>query len=114
MSETKIYNSLERARKGLEEYVEKTGGNLCPRYAVEVLKDQKVQSAFVTHISNEEDFNNLKCQPFGIDGVQIVFYFRCRAPKICIIAPAFAVQYDPMTKTVGNIIDPYFSIFDPQ
>jgi hypothetical protein len=113
MSETELYNALENARKDLEKHVKgyagKSGGDFCSRYAVEVLKDSKVQAAFVKHISNnEEDFRELTCHPFGIDGVEVVFRFQCRPPKICIIAPAFAVQYDPMTKTVGQITDPYF------
>jgi hypothetical protein len=108
MSEAKLYNALENARQDLEKYVREYGKDFCSRYAVEVLKDKRVQEAFIKHLSNDEDFRDLTCHPFGIDGVEIVFRFQCRPPKICIIAPAFAVQYDPMTHSVGKVIDPYF------
>src|SRR5829696_3984140 len=110
MSETELFNTLENARKDLENLVVIPRGDLCPKFAVEVLKNTKVQQAFISHIRNNEDFSNLTCHPFGRDAVQIVFTFRCRAPRICIVAPAFAVHYDPLTQSVGEITDPYISI----
>jgi hypothetical protein len=108
MSERKLYNYLESARQDLEKHVGDFGDDFCLKSAIEVLRDKRVQEAFVKHIGNEEDFRDLTCHPFGRDGVEIVFRFQCRAPRICIIAPAFAVQYDIMTHTVGQVIDPYF------
>jgi hypothetical protein len=108
MSKKELYDALEYATKGVEKYVKETGKDFCLKYAFEALKDKRVKDAFIKHVTDNEDFHDLTCHPFGIDGIEIVFRFQCRAPKICIIAPAFAVQYDIMTKTVGQIIDPYF------
>lgn len=107
-SEEKLYNALESARQGLEKHVrEGRPFNFCWRFAFDALKDETVQKAFVKHISSDEDFRELTCHGFGIDSVEIVFRFQCRLPKICLIPPAFAVQYDIVSKSVIKIIDPY-------
>lgn len=103
-----MYDALENARHELERYVKEIGKDFCLRYALEAFKDDRVRKAFIKHIINSEDFRDLTCHPFGIDGIEIVFRFQCRAPKICLIAPSFAVQYDIITHTVGQVIDPYF------
>jgi hypothetical protein len=108
MSETDLYNELESARQGLEKYVKEVGKDFCLRYALETFKDKKVRESFVKHIGNNEDFRDLTCHGVGRDAIEIVFRFQCRAPKICIVAPAFAVQYDIMTRTVIQAIDPFF------
>jgi hypothetical protein len=107
MSETELYNSLETARHDLENHIGEFGDDSCLKNAIEVLRDKRVQAAFVKHIGNSEDFRDLTCHGFGRDGIEIVFRFQCRAPRICILAPAFAVQYQFMTHTVEQIIDPY-------
>lgn len=106
MEETKLYSDLKNSIQDLEKY-SKEFDHGCAKNAVAVLKDQKVQQSFVKHIDWEEDFVGLSCHGFGKDSIEIVFRFQCRAPRICIIAPAFAVQYDPMTSTIIQIIDPY-------
>lgn len=106
MSETKLYDELDKSRLDLEKYAKEFDDD-CTNYVVKILKDKRVQEAFVKHIRSEEDFVGPSCHGFGRDSIEIVFRFQCRAPRICIIAPAFAVQYDPMTGTIIQIIDPY-------
>jgi hypothetical protein len=106
MSETKIYDELDKSRQDLERFA-KESDDSCTKYVFEILVDKRVQESFVNHIVNGEDFVGFSCHGFGRDSTEIVFRFQCRAPRICIIAPAFAVQYDPMTKSIIQIIDPY-------
>jgi hypothetical protein len=105
MSKEELYNALENARKDLEKHV----GGSCLGYVIEVLKDKKVQETFITHL-RDEDFQSFSCHPFAIEAVTVVFLFRCRPPRICIVAPAFAAHYDLGTKTVTGITDPYIPV----
>jgi hypothetical protein len=110
MSEKELYNALENARKDLEKHLLRPRGDSCSRYVLEVLKDKKVQEAFIGHIKNDEDFESFSCHPFAIEGIIVVFTFRCRAPRICIVAPAFAAHYDLGTQTITGITDPYIPV----
>jgi hypothetical protein len=101
-----LYDELVSSIQNLEDYSKKFD-HTCAKNAVVVLKDQRVQEAFLKHIIQDEDFVGLSCHGFGIDSIEIVFRFQCRAPRICIIAPAFAVRYDPMTSTIIEILDPF-------
>ena len=94
MSETKISSELDKSLQDLETYCTKYDIG-CIKNAVVVLKDQKIpRQTFIKHILQDEDFVGVTCHGFGIDSIEIVFRFQCRAPRICLIAPAFAVQYD--------------------
>jgi hypothetical protein len=108
MSEENLNRALENARQDLEKYVKEPGPyDFCFKYALEVLYDKKVQEHFLKHFK-EEDWGQLTCHPgLGREIIVVVFTFRCRPPKICIVPPAFAVHYNIVTKTVVDIIDPY-------
>jgi hypothetical protein len=111
MSDKELYNNLENARNDLENLLKpRPRGDSCSRYVLEVLKDKKVQEAFVGHINNDEAFQGFSCYPFAIEGIMVVFTFQCKPPRICIVAPAFAAHYDLGTKTVTGITDPYIPV----
>lgn len=110
MSDKELHNALENARKELEKHVSGRKCDSCLSYAAEVLKDKRVQEAFIGHLNSDEDFQSLSCYPFVIEGVTVVFTFRCRPPRICIVAPAFAANYDLGTQTVTGVIDPYIPV----
>jgi hypothetical protein len=111
MSETELSNALENARKDLEKLVAMPAIDPCLRHVFDVFKDEKVREHFIKHIK-EEDFQSFSCHPFAIEGITVVFLFRCRPPRICIVAPAFCVHYDLRTQSVTSISDP--CIFGPQ
>lgn len=106
MSENELYNALEIARNDLKKQLMKpVHGDSCIRYAFEVLEEQKVQEAFIRHLK-DEDFQSFSCQSLELE-IIVVFTFRCRPPKICIVAPAFAVHYNIITQKITGIEDPY-------
>jgi hypothetical protein len=101
-----LYSALENARNDLEKQVSKPmHGDSCLRYVMEVLKHEKVRKAFIRHLKNE-DFQSFSCDSQHIEEILVVFMFRCRPPKICIVAPAFAAVYHLGSQTV-TVIDPY-------
>lgn len=107
MSEKELYSALENARNDLEKQVSKpVPGDSCLRYVLEVLRDKKVVEAFIRHL-RDEDYQSYSCQPLHIEEILIVFMFRCRPPRICIVAPAFAAHYSLVSQTVTGITDPY-------
>jgi hypothetical protein len=107
MSEEELYSALENARNDLEKQVSKPlPGDSCIRYVIEVLRDKKVREAFVRHLK-DEDFQSFSCDPSHIEEILVVFTFRCRPPKVCIVAPAFAAHYHLVSQTVTGITDPY-------
>jgi len=106
MSEKELYDALENARKDLEKNVLAPRGDSCLRYVIKVLEDKKVQEHFIRHLKDEY-FQGFSCHPFVIEDVVVVFTFVCKPPRICFVAPAFAVIYNLGTKTVTRIIDPY-------
>ena len=106
MSEEELHNALQNARNDLKKQLMKpVHGDSCIRYVVEVLEDPKVQEAFVHHLKNE-DFQTFSCRPLELE-ILVEFIFRCKPPKICIVAPAFAAHYNIITQTVTGIEDPY-------
>jgi hypothetical protein len=108
MSEKELYDALENARKDLEKYVVRPTSITysCLRHVIEVLKDKKVQEHFICHLKDEY-FQGFSCHSFVIEEVKVVFTFVCKPPRICFVAPAFAVNYDLGTQTVTGITDPY-------
>ncbi len=105
MSEGELRSSLENARIDLKnQLMRPVHGDSCIRYVLEVLEDPKVQDAFIRHLK-DEDFQSFSCQPLELE-IVVVFIFRCRPPKICIVAPAFAVHYNIITHEI-SIEDPY-------
>jgi hypothetical protein len=111
MSQQELLKAFERARRDLETQLARPHhGDSCLRYVLEVLKDKRVQKAFIGHLNNDEDFQSFSCHPFVIEGITVVFTFRCRPPRICIVAPAFAAHYDLGTQTVTGITDPYIHV----
>jgi hypothetical protein len=106
MSEKELHNALQNATNDLKKQLMKpVHGDSCIRYVVEVLEDPKVQAVFVRHLINE-DFQSYSCRPLELE-IIVEFIFRCKPPKFCIVAPAFAVHYNIITKTI-TIEDPYF------
>lgn len=106
MSEKELRSALENARNDLKKQLMRpVHGDSCIRYVFEVLEDPKVQEAFVRHLK-DEDFQSFSCQSLELE-IVVVFIFRCRPPKICIVAPAFAVHYNIISQTVTGIEDPY-------
>ena len=106
MTEAKSHSDLKNSIHDLEKYGKEFNHGYA-KNTIMVLKDQRVQETFVKHISWEEDFGGLSCHRFGKDSIRIIFWFQCKAPRICSISPGFAVQYDPMTSTIIQIMDPY-------
>ena len=103
MTNENIYQELKNGMTDLEKNIDKFTPESCETTTLEVLKDSKVQEAFVEHILQEYDFNQIMCKPFGIDQTKITFYFRCRPPTICFIHPAIEVTYDPSLKKIVEI-----------
>jgi hypothetical protein len=105
MSEKELFSALENATSDLEKQVSRPfPGDPCIRYVYEVLKDKKVREAFIRHLK-EEDFQSYSCHSEHIEDIVVVFTFRCRPPKICIVAPAFCVHYHLGSHTV-TVTDP--------
>ena len=90
MTEEKIYSDLKNSIFDLEKYSKEFDLG-CAKNTAVILKDQRVLETYVKHISWEEDFGGLSCHRFDKESIEIVFWFQCRAPRICIISPAFAV-----------------------
>jgi hypothetical protein len=104
MTKENIYQELKNGMEDLEKNINKFTPDSCERITLEVLKDSKVQEAFVKLIYQEYDFYQIMCKPFGIDQTKVTFMFRCRPPRICIIHPYFVVTYDlSLKKVVGDI-----------
>jgi len=109
MSEEELHNALQNARNDLKKQLMKpVHGDSCIRYVLEVLEELKVQEAFVRHLKNE-DFQSFSCRPLELE-ILVEFIFRCKPPKICIVALAFAVHYNIITQTVTGIEDPYIPL----
>jgi hypothetical protein len=107
MSEKELHSALENARNDLEKQLSKPlPGDSCLRYVIEVLKDGRVWEAFIRHLK-DEDYQSTSCRPTHREEILVVFTFRCRPPKICIVAPAFAAHYDLVKQIVTGITDPY-------
>ena len=105
MSEAELRNAFESARIDLEKQLARpVHGDPCVRYVLEVLKDPKVQEAFLRHLK-DENFVSFSCKPLELE-IIVVFIFACRPPKVCIVAPAFAAHYNIITKTI-TVEDPY-------
>jgi hypothetical protein len=71
-----------------------------------VLKETKVQDAFVKILSEtgDYDFEQISCKQVPSSRTEVTFIFRCRPPKICFIHPSFTVTYDHyLHKVVGEI-----------
>jgi hypothetical protein len=106
MSEEELSNALQNATNDLKKQLMKpVHGDSCIRYVVEVLEDPKVQDAFVRHLKNEY-FLSFSCRSLELE-ILVEFIFQCKPPKICIVAPAFAVHYNIISHTVKGIEDPY-------
>jgi hypothetical protein len=108
MTNENVYQELKNGMADLEKNIDKFDEGSCERTALEVLKDTKVQEAFVELILQEYNFYKIMCKPFGIDQTKITFYFRCRPPRICFIHPAIEVTYDPSLKKVVGIRKIFF------
>ena len=106
MTEAKRHSDLKNSIHDLEKYGREFNHS-CTKNIVMVLKDQRVQETFDKHSSWQENFGGLSCHRFGKDGVGIVFWFQYKVPRSCIISPAFAVEYDPTTSTIIQIMDPF-------
>ena len=99
-----IYNELRLGIQSLEKNIKKFPTGSCEIIALEVLKDTRVQAAFVDLISQEYDFDRVSCKAFGLDQTKVTFGFRCRPPKICFLHPNFTVTYDLSShQVVGDI-----------
>jgi len=106
MTETIYYSELKNSIHDLENYSKEFDLDYAKNIVV-ALHDQGVLETFVKHTNWEEDFGGLSCHRFGKDTVEILFWFQCRVPSFCIIAPAFSVHCDLMTSKIIQIIDPY-------
>jgi hypothetical protein len=93
-------NTLQELKKGvetLEKNIDKFPSDSCERTVLRVLKDTKVQEAFVKLVYEGYDFTNYECRDIGIDPgktFMVTFYFICRPPRICIVHPRLEVIYD--------------------
>lgn len=104
MSKVSISQELKNAIKDVEKNIDKYTSGPCERIAFEVLKDSELQDAFVKVIIEGYDFNQVICEPFGLDQTRVRFRFRCGPGKICIQTPALRVTYDhSLKKRVGPI-----------
>ena len=109
MSNQTIYQELKNGIEDLQKNIDKFAPTACEKVAIEVLKDTKVQDAFVELISQDYVFHQLSCERFGIDQTRVVFMFACKPPKICFIHPGFAVIYDhSLHQVVGEIEHIFF------
>ena len=103
MTNENIYQELKNGIENLEKNIDKFPPESCERTTSEVLKDNKVQEAFVNLIYQGYDFDQTSCKGEH-DQIKVTFIFRCRPPRICIIHPYFVVTYDlSLHKVVGDI-----------
>jgi len=93
MTET-TYNELKRGIEDLQKNVDVVAPNFCIKIALEVLKDKRVQDAFIELINNGYLFEGVSCEPFGLDETYVYFQFGCKPPRICFIVPLLRVTYD--------------------
>jgi hypothetical protein len=104
MSRESVQQELKNGIEDLRKNIDKFHPGACERVAFEVLKDPKVQDAFVNLINRGYDFSDISCQPFGIEQTKIRFQFSFRPPKIGFYHPSFVVTYDyTLRKVVGEI-----------
>jgi hypothetical protein len=104
MSKNSAVEGLKIGIEDLRKNIDKYHPCSCQRIAFEVLKEPKVQDAFVDVLSQGYDFDSISCEPFGRDQTKVTFRFRCRPPKICIVNLCFEVNYDlSLKKIVGDI-----------
>jgi hypothetical protein len=98
-----IYQELKNGIENLEKNIGKFAPGSCEITTLKVLKDTRVQEAFVKLIIQGYDFDQPSCKGEH-DQIKVTFMFRCRSPRICIIHPYFVVTYDlSLHKVVGNI-----------
>ena len=103
MSNENIKQELKKGIEDLQKNIDKFTPGSCERITGEVLKDIKVQDAFINLIYQGYDFDQTRCKGEH-DQIKVTFMFRCRPPRICIIHPYFAVTYDlSLKKIVGDI-----------
>jgi len=110
MEKENVHTSLENGIKELQRHLEKNQlqpSSSCLTIAVKVLLDTRVQNEFIKLLEQDYLFDNLRCEPFGIDQTKIVFMFRCKPPKICFVHPGIEVTYDPSLNQVTNVVIVY-------
>jgi hypothetical protein len=88
-----IYQELKNGIENLEKNIDKFAPGSCEITTLKVLKDTRVQEAFVKLIIQGYDFDQPSCKGEH-DQIKVTFMFRCRSPRICIIHPYFVVTYD--------------------
>jgi hypothetical protein len=94
-------NTSQELKKGIQTLENNIGyfpSDSCERTVLRVLRDTKVQEAFVELINDGYDFFNYECRPIGFNPnkkvTMVTFYFICRPPRICIVHPRLEVIYD--------------------
>jgi hypothetical protein len=100
MSDNSIYQELKKGMDDLQKNIDKYPKGSCEITALEVLKDQAVQDAFVDLIRQGYDFKQVSCKGEH-DQIKVTFTFSCRPPRICIVNQCIDVLYDPVSHKVG-------------
>lgn len=108
MTKEDVYQELKKGIDSCQKNIDRVIMNSCARVAFEVIKDKKVQDAFIELLSQEYIFDRLSCERFGIDQTKVTFMFKCIPPRICFINPGIVVTYDHSLHQVVNIEHIFF------